>query len=424
MKKLVKALAIGVLSLAILSLFSWISIQVSKQDKEFGILTKPIKYLYTFPDLFVESVEEVKTLGLPPTFLKTPEGFVPINELENDLIVLTAYSDTNNSRSVALINLRNDSLLYKWTFGQPILDHERIFHPLLLPKKDLVYSYSGKDLVRVDSMSNVVWKQDGIWPHHSKEVDSNGDIWMSTYPRVYYPTGTYNINGRKVFYKDEFITKVDGETGEILFQKSMTEILRENNLSNYLLKSENPTDPIHTNDVEPALKTTEFYQKDDLFISVKQMSAIFHYRPSTNEILNVIEGPFVGQHDVDFYDDSSLVFFNNNYYTEAKVEKFNIRDSTKITTVGDLYSGIVRYDFTTQSYSFLAETAFREHRIFTKTEGLIDFYEPNTCFVEQQNDGVLWVIKDDKVIYKNVLQSFHQGYHHLPNWTRIIKHPL
>ncbi|MCB9020322.1 MAG: hypothetical protein H6546_08320, partial [Chitinophagales bacterium] len=107
MKKLVKGLAIGVLSLAILSLFGWISIQVSKQDKEFGILTKPIKYLYTFPDLFVESVEEAKTLGLPPTFLKTPEGFVPINELENDLIVLTAYSDTNNSRSVALINLRN-----------------------------------------------------------------------------------------------------------------------------------------------------------------------------------------------------------------------------------------------------------------------------------------------------------------------------
>ncbi|MFM1874397.1 MAG: hypothetical protein RL266_134 [Bacteroidota bacterium] len=421
MKHITKILALVIVGLALLSLFGWMSYHISKQDRDFGFLTEPIKKLYSFPDLFVESVEEAKTLGLPKTFMRTPEEFDPINNLEKDLFVLSAYSDTGNSRTVAVINLKNDSILHKWTFNEPILEYERTVHPLLLPGKGLVYSLNGKNLVRVDSASNVVWEQNTIWPHHSKELDSDGNIWLSTYPAIFQFTGEYRVNGRSFYFKDEFLTKVDAATGEILFQKSIADILRENGLSSYLLKSETPDDPIHTNDVEPALKTTEFYQQHDLFISTKQMSAIIHYRPSTNQVVNVIEGPFVGQHDVDFYGDSSLVFFNNNYHMSASSAEPSIQEPSKVADAGDIYSSIVRYDFATDSCSLLEADVFTQHRIFSRTEGLIDFYEPNTCFLEQQNAGVLWVIKENEVVYKNVLRSFHDGYHHLPNWTRIVK---
>lgn len=422
MAKILKVFSFIVIGLFTLSVFGWMSFHISKGDKKFGFLTETVTFMYSFPDMFSESVEEAKTLALPKTFIKTPKDFHPINKLESDLIALTSYSDTDNSRTVALINLRNDSLEYKWTFNDTIPEHERIYHPLLLPEKNLVYSFKGKSLTRVDSMSNVIWEQNSIWPHHSKNLDSHGNIWVCTYAPVYYATGLYKINGKSTFFKDEYITKVDGETGEILYQKSITKILVENDLSNYLLKSGNISDPIHSNDIQPALKTTPFYKKDDIFISAKNLSAILHFRPSTNELIEVIEGPFNCQHDVDFYTDSSLVFFNNNYYP---VSNKNYRpppeDSSRLVFAGDLYSEIVRYDFQTKSYSFIWDTVFRENKIFTFTEGLIDFYEPNTCFIEEQNSGVLWVIKDGEVVYKNVLKSFHKGYHHLPNWTRIIK---
>ena len=62
--------------------------------------------MYTFPDLFKQSVKEVK--ALPGTFIPTPESFEPINKLEKDLLVLSTYSDTSDSRSVVLLNLKND----------------------------------------------------------------------------------------------------------------------------------------------------------------------------------------------------------------------------------------------------------------------------------------------------------------------------
>jgi hypothetical protein len=44
-------------------------------------------------------------------------------------------------------------------------------------------------------------------------------------------------------------------------------------------------------------------------------------------------------------------------------------------------------------------------------------------FVEEQNSGVLWVLGDEGVLYKDVMPSHHEGHHHLPNWTRIIPKP-
>jgi hypothetical protein len=425
MKKVATVFAVIVLIIALLSVFGWVSIQVSKKNSDFDFLAEPIKTLYSFPDLFVASVEEVQTLGVPETFIKTSEGFQPVNKLEDDLIVLVSFSDSSNARSVALMNLKNDSTLHKWEFDNPISDHERIFHPMILPDKSLVFSYKGISLKRVDSLDNEIWNQGEVWPHHSKELDADGNIWICSYHRTWQSTGWFKIDGNPIYYKDERIAKVDVETGEVLFDKSVTQILIDNGLSNYLFKSSNLNDPIHTNDVQPALKTTEYYQKDDVFISCKQLSAILHYRPSTNKVIKVIEGPFFSQHDVDFLNDTSLVFFNNNYFPASNYNNGPApKEGTETVFAGEKCSEIVRYDLPSGKFSLVADSVFRKNQIFTMTEGLIDFYGENTVFVEEQNSGILWVIKDDEVVYKNVLKSFHKGYHHLPNWTRVVRHPI
>jgi hypothetical protein len=422
MKKVLKTFSLTVIYLFTLSIFGWMAFHISEGDKKFGFLSGPVKFMYTFPDLFFQSIKEVKSL--PETFIKTPEDFKSINNLDFDFIVLSTYSDINDSRSIVLLNLKNDSILYKWTVENPYEDFYRILNPLLFPEKSLVYAFTfHTGLRRIDSLTNIIWKQDSIFAHHSMTLDSSGDIWICSTEPVYYATGLYKMNGTSIFYIDNYITKIDAETGRILFHKSMTSILTENNLSYYLIKSANVSDPIHINDVEPAIKSTQYYKEGDLFISARNPSFIMHYRPSTNKIMNMIEGPFTSQHDVDFLNDSTLVIFNNNFYT---IWSDDINppppDSSLLEIAGDFYSNIVRYDFANDSLSFIGDSIFRANEIFTHGEGVMEFVDPSTYFVEEQNTGLIWIIKDDKVIYKNVLKSQHEGYHHLLNWIRVIKY--
>lgn len=421
MQKVLKAFSFIVISLFTLSIFGWMVFHISQGDKNFGFFTGTVKFMYSFPDLFSRSVEEVN--ALPETFVPTPEDFEPINKLDSDLIVLSTYSDTSDSRSIILLNLKNDSVLYKWTVENPYEDYKRILNPLLFPEKNLVYSYDGKGLRRIDSLANIIWKQDNVDAHHSMNIDSNGNIWICTFAPVYYATGHYKLDGRSVFYKDNYITKIDPETGSILFHKSISKILTDNHLSNYLLKSAVVMDPLHINDVEPAFKSTPYYKEGDLFISARQSSFIMHYRPETDKVINMIEGPFVSQHDVDFLNDTTLVIFNNNYYSIRSTASFEPpEDSSLLENAGDFFSNIVCYNFNSKSFLFIGDSIFRENEIFTESEGLMEFINPTTYLVEEQNTGLIWVIKDDEVVYKNILKSQHEEYHHLPNWLRIVKH--
>lgn len=423
MKKIIQSFSYLVIILFVLSIFGWMAVHVNKGDKNFGFLSKPIEYLISFPDLFNQSVEEAKTFALPKTFVKTPESFESINRLSADLHVLISYSDTNETRSVVLMNLKDNSVLHKWNFDEPIQPHERIWHPLLMPDSSLVYDYKRQNLVRVDWDGKLIWEQNEIFPNHSTNLNSDGDLWVCAYAPHWQPTGLYKLNGRPTYFNDEYIAKVDGETGELLYKKSMAEILLENNLQNYLLKSGVLYDPIHINDIQPALKNTPYYQKDDIFISAKHISAVLHYRPSNNTLVQLIEGPFVSQHDVDFYNDSTLIIFNNNHYAMSNGDyQAAPKEGIDYFDVGELYSQIVAYVLTTDSFYTLGEEVFKANQIHTETEGLVEFIDTDTYFVEEQNSGILWVIKGDEVLYKNVLPSFHDGFHHLPNWTRLISY--
>ena len=71
----------------------------------------------------------------------------------------------------------------------------------------------------------------------------------------------------------------------------------------------------------PNLKTSKYFNKGDLFISCKNISTVFLYRPTTNRILKVIEGPFQSQHDIDIINDSTISIFNNNTHTKWQKTK-------------------------------------------------------------------------------------------------------
>jgi hypothetical protein len=399
--------------------------QISNKKKEFGFLTEPIKFMYTFPDLFEESVEEVKKL--PGTFIPTPKDFESVNKLEKDLVVLSSYSDEGDRRSMVLRNLRNDSILRKWTVDNPWTETDRIVNPIYRDDGSLIYNYyywAKPGLTKLDSNENIVWQNDSLVVHHAINLNKDGDIWACT-NRKGKSGGVYILFGEKVYYNDYSITKYDNETGAILFNKSITDIMRENGIANYLLKSAQTDEPIHLNDVQPALRTTRFYQEDDVFISLRNINSIMHYRPSTNELIDYIEGPFVHQHDVDFLNDSVLVLFNNNThrtYPDMWIKKAKKLKKNQLKYAGDFHNNIVSYDLSTKEFNFIGNSVFRSNLIHTTNEGLMEFLDSNTYFVEEQNPGVLWVISNEEVIYKDVFRSQHEGHHHLPNWTRIVRY--
>ena len=59
------------------------------------------------------------------------------------------------------------------------------------------------------------------------------------------------------------------------------------------------TDPFHLNDIEPVLKSSCYWKKGDVFISLRNRSMIFLYRLKTNKIIWYKTGITSQQHDID-----------------------------------------------------------------------------------------------------------------------------
>ena len=117
--------------------------------------------------------------------------------------------------------------------------------------------------------------------HHSTETDIDGNIWVPSYR---YPqslpiekVGRDNIN--EGGFSDDSIVKLDSD-GEILFEKSVSQIFIDNGLE-YLLFSIGDRafslDPIHLNDIQPVNFDGEFWKKGDVFLSLRHHSMALLY---------------------------------------------------------------------------------------------------------------------------------------------------
>ena len=234
------------------------------------------------------------------------------------------------------------------------------------------------------------------------------------------------MDQKKVHFLDNSIARIDPETGHISYLKSCADILRDNGLEHLILRSGDPQDPLHLNDVEPALFGGTFFEEGDLFLSFRNLQAVLHFRPSTGEVVRVIDGPLAAQHDVDILDDRTLAIFNNatqentGKYTSGAHKYPVSRDQMQLK---HWYSEVVAFNLADGSFSEVHNDAMREGEIMTYSEGLQEFLPSGDMFVEEQNSGILWVLGDEGILYKDVMPSHHEGHHHLPNWTRIIPTP-
>lgn len=427
MTKLIRAFAYLVLFVFGLSIYGWMVKHQSKGSKDFGpSVNFVLRTLSEFPDLFSQAVEE--TQNLPHTFIKTPENFERINRLDEDIWALMTYTSEGNQRTVEVRNLRNDEIRQSWILENVNRQHHRVMHPLIMPNGNLVYSLNGLPTLRcINGDGEQMWHQKELEHHHSLNLDADNNIWSCTYDkqegRYLKYDARFQLDWRKYDILDNCVTQFDGQTGEILFHESIAQILLDNGLEHMVMRSTKAEDPFHLNDVQPALSTTKYWNRGDVFMSFRNMSAVLQYRPNTGEVIRVITGPFYAQHDVDFVNDSTIALFNNNSHNMMQFNKSNWPKVDEQVDLGKFYSHILEYDLARQEFTYIEKATFDENQIFTYTEGLFESLPGGGYFIEEQNDAVIWVIRDGEVLYKNVLDSQHEGYHHLSNWTRIISTP-
>ena len=423
-----------IVGVAFLSVFGWAVKHRTRGDLDLGWANGIVDQLAGFPDHFVEAVEHVGNgqIGLPGTFVPTPDGFESINQLEKDVLTLTAFTNEDDGRTIAVRNLRNGEFLYTWEVPMdaiPMEAHWRVHHPLLMPDSSVISFITNRSpLFRLDASSNLMWRQDSLSFHHAINLDADGMLWACVQQwerggkHIAY-RGNYVMDRKTVHFLDNSIAQIDPETGSIKYVKSCAEMLRENGLEHLILRSGDPQDPMHLNDVEPALYDGAHFDKGDLFLSFRNLQCVLQFRPSTGEVLRVIDGPLAAQHDVDILSDSTLAIFNNA--TQENVGKYtnqghNYPVSKDQSTLKHWYSRVELYDLESDTFTPLWEDVMAEHEIMTYSEGLQEFLPDGTALIEEQNTGILWVIGNEGVVYKGVYASHHTEHHHLPNWTRVI----
>ena len=182
-----------------------------------------------------------------------------------------------------------------------------------------------------------------------------------------------------------WLTKVSAK-GDIIFQKSVSNILIENNIGFFLFPSmttQTIYDPIHLNDIQPVLNDGKYWKRGDVFLSLRNLSMIFLYRPSTNKIIWRGSGEFSFQHDIDILDDHRISIFNNNtfYYEKNKVDDNN---------------EVMIYNFESDTYSLYLESSLKEYDVKTGVEGRSQILDNGDLFIDETYSGRLLYFNKNK----------------------------
>ena len=256
------------------------------------------------------------------------------------------------------------------------------------------------------------WVIDGGF-HHSNEKDFEGNFWI---PSWSFPINTKGINldinesdisQNMNFFHDDEIVKISSE-GKILFKKTIISILRENGLESLIFPTGENKDPLHLNDIQPVIKDTQYWKRGDVFISLRNISMVFLYRPSENKILWYSQGPWVFQHDVDIINETEISVFDNNLdnFTKSRV---------------DGSSSVVIFDFKTNEFRRPFDKAFVDNNAHTLTGGLHALLKNGDVFVELTDSGRLMRVDKKGNIKWEYINRASNNNIYLLNWSRYYE---
>ena len=351
---------------------------------------------------------------------------------EESYLLLSRYDGDLQEGIVELIDLTNFQVLHAWNpdinaFNNMVeqvdefknLDRDEnnkrsiLLHPNLDSNGGLLFQNS-TPLRKIDACSNLVFQNTHDRFHHSIERDIDGNIWV---PSFLYPqsisakkVGRNNISYEEGGFLDDAIVKLSPD-GEILFKKSISQIFIDNGLQYLLFAHGNDyeIDPIHQNDIQPVNFDGEFWDKGDIFISIRNQSMIMLYRPSTNEIIWKGTGPFLHQHDVDILDNHRISVFNNRSINV--VNDRNIIDGS---------NEVIIYNFKTGEYSSYLKDYLIKYDVRTITGGRSEILTNGNLFIEETDYGRSLYLNADGSLRWTHVNRADNGNVYRVGWSRIL----
>ncbi len=326
-------------------------------------------------------------------------------EPDNREIYQRAYNENNPAKP------EKGSDLY---FMHPYMDRDSSL---------LMNSQLGSLLVRIDANSKIVWLKNDRAYHHSIEADDQNQLYVCTKP---FESGEYGFlpDSFETYSKtlaDDHITILDKKNGNILFDKSVIELLLENGYEELLLyKGQIINDPVHLNDIQPALKTTAYWKKGDLLVSCRNISTVFLYRPSSNEILWLQHGPWWNQHDADFHGENEIVIFGNDVIREESKMGAPLAKSSMVFSKKQAHNNVYIYNFEKDSIYTPYTEMLKKEGVRTVTSGRSEILENGDLFFEETNQGRILIgdSTQTKIEYVKRIDDKHIS---SLFWSRIIK---
>lgn len=335
--------------------------------------------------------------------------------------LLLSRIDRDVDRSVVeLLDLSDFSIRHRWEPDPEILfadaprDSEivsypqwtnryfRVMHPILMEDGRLVFHGEWSPLISLSACGEMQWRQDGAIVHHSLNVDADGNFWA---PSLIEPS---DISPLPRFH-DDALTRFS-PSGEILYRKSLAQILIDHGRRDLIWQNID-SDPLHTNDIEPVLADGPYWKKGDLFVSARHRSLALLYRPSTDEIVWLKQGPWLAQHDIDILDDHRIAIFNNNLINRGNGGF--IPENTNVMI----------YDFATDEVTSPWDAAMGrdlQFRVLADTNGLMDFTASGHMIVEEDTSGRILIYGPDRRLVAEYINRASDGGIYRMGWSRVM----
>lgn len=356
------------------------------------------------------TLEEKTVRGEAAGFIRHDDSFV-----DPGFLLMPRYSATHKQFVIELVRLRDFRVLHQWVppieeivaklpaplrTGHNTRDVFVARHPLLLKDGSIVAHTGFGPLFRIDKESRLMWTWDTIQPaHHAISLDSDGNLVV---------VGNTLNNGESLPIIDKELsdgnigTPLDGyftvsvETGKVLRRDHVAQILAESGYESliYGMYVRNDLDdPVHLNDAEPVLfEQAGIAQRGDVAISLRNISTVLLYRPSTRKVIWLRTGPWIAQHDVDVLPDGRLHVHSNNSspWNSKRLRKFS-----------DVYV----IDPTTDQVERPYYKVLEELGTFNLTEGLSRILPNGDLYFEQTNSGWAFRASEDGLRWEFVNQT-------------------
>lgn len=428
--ELIVLLAIGALLLIIATGFL-VKNHFFSETPRFPLLSTAVYSIVEAPEKLYHLLS---SLGSSPFELddRFPEqsGFVGETNRQELYLLLNRYDGDTEQGVVELIDLRSFEVLHRWEpdhqtsdsgYDETVQSHREIrqfyadvmtkhaTHSSLLPEGNLVVGRDNGSISKFDACSHPLWQtsiSDGVLTNASLELDDRGNTWVTAAQKLVPPEFRNTGSAEKVFpshsaidgrmYIDNSIVQIS-PTGEVIYSKSISDIFLANRLLHLLLGFSRfySRDPMHLVDIQPALTDGTHWQNGDLLISLKHLSLVLLYRPSTDQLLWHSIGHTSFQGDVEFAGDSKIVMFDNNTpaYLEANAEHLTEKDLRFKVVNG--HNKVLVYDFNADRYSHHLDDALRTNEVRSTIRGRSQLLPNGDLYVEESEYGRLLYLSSD-----------------------------